>query len=72
MLKLLHRSVNVEPEAGGCDENGVSRRVQFKAKCPETSGHYARLESVMAITLFQTGVSWHFRSFKDLVLKIEL
>ena len=28
--------------------------------------------SVMAITRFQTGVSWHFRSFKDDVLKIEL
>jgi len=30
------------------------------------------LESVMAITRFQTGVSWHFSSFKDDVLKIEL
>jgi len=28
--------------------------------------------SVMTITRFQTGVSWHFRSFKDDVLKIEL
>jgi len=27
--------------------------------------------SVMAITPFQTGVSWHFRSFKENVLKIE-
>ena len=26
----------------------------------------------MAITRFQTGVSWHFRSFNDDVLKIEL
>ena len=64
--------MDVEPEARGCDENSVSRRVQFKAKCPETTRHYARLESVMAITRFQTGVSWHFRSFKDLILKIEL
>jgi len=28
--------------------------------------------SVMAIARIQTGVSWHFRSFKDDVLKIEL
>jgi len=28
--------------------------------------------SVMTITRFQTGVGWHFRSFKDDVLKIEL
>ena len=28
--------------------------------------------SVMAITRIQTGVSWHFRSFQDDVLKIEL
>jgi len=27
--------------------------------------------SVMAITRFQGGVSWHFHSFKDDVLKIE-
>ena len=60
------------PEARGCDDHSVSRRVQFKAKCRETTRHYARLESVMAITRFQTGVSWHFRSFKDLVLQIEL
>ena len=32
----------------------------------------ARLESVLAITPFQTGVSWHFGSLKDKVLKIEL
>jgi len=50
----------------------VSRRVQFEAKCRETTRHYARLESIMPITRFQTGVSWHFRSFKDDVLKIEL
>jgi len=50
----------------------VSRRVQFEAKSRETTRHYARLESIMAITHFQTGVSWHFRSFKDDVLKIEL
>jgi len=49
-----------------------SRRVQFEAKCRETTRHYARPESIMAITRFQTGVSWHFRSFKDDVLKIEL
>jgi len=50
----------------------VSRRVQFEPKCRETTRHYARPESIMAITGFQTGVSWHFRSFKDDVLKIEL
>jgi len=33
--------------------------------------HHA-IESVMAIMRCQTGVSWHFRSFKDDVLKIEL
>jgi len=32
----------------------------------------ARLESVLAITRFQTGVSWHFGSLKEKVLKIEL
>jgi len=64
--------VTVEPEDRGCDAKSVSRRVQFKAKCRETTRHYARLESVMAITRFQTGVSWHFHSFKDVVLKIEL
>ena len=50
----------------------VSGRVQFEAKCQETTRHYARPESIMVITRFQTGVSWHFRSFKDDVLKIEL
>jgi len=50
----------------------VSRRVQFEAKCRETTRHYARPESIMAITRFQTGVSWHFRLFKDDALKIEL
>jgi len=34
--------------------------------------HYARLENVMAITRFQTGVSWHFGSLKNEDLKIEL
>ena len=50
----------------------VSRRVQFEAKCRETTRHYARLASIMAITRFQAAVSWYFRSFKDDVLKIEL
>jgi len=50
----------------------VSRRVQFEAQCRETTRHDARLVSIMAITRFQTGVSWHFHSFKDGVLKIEL
>ena len=68
MLQLWPGSGDVE----GCDEKCVSRRVQVEAKCRETTRHYARLESVMAITRFQTGVSWHFRSFKDDVLKIEL
>jgi len=39
----------------------VSHRVQFEAKCQETTRHYARLERIMAITPFQTGVSRHFR-----------
>jgi len=43
-----------------CDEKSVSRRVQFEAKCRETTMHYATLESVMAITPFQAEVSWHF------------
>jgi len=44
------------------------------AKCRETSMNSlsARLESGLAITRFQTGVSWHFGSLKDKVLKIEL
>jgi len=47
-------------------------RVAFEAKCRETTINCARLETLQAITRFQTGVSWHFRSFKDDVLKIEL
>ena len=34
--------------------------------------HYARTESVMALTHFETGLSRHVRSFKDDILKIEL
>ena len=30
------------------------------------------LETVIDITRFQSGVSWHFRSLKDQVLKIDL
>jgi len=63
--------VDIEPEAQGCDEKSVLRRVQFVAKCQETTRHYSRLESGMATTCFKTGVSWHFCSFKD-VCKIEL
>ena len=63
--------MDVEPQAQGCDEKSVSHRVLFVAKCQETTRQYAILESVMATTCFQTGVSWHFCSFKD-VLKIEL
>ena len=55
-----------------CDEKSVSRRVQFEAKCRETTRPYARYESVIAITRFQTGVCWHFHFLKDEVLKIEL
>jgi len=50
----------------------VSSQVQFEGKCRETSRHYARLESILAITRFQARVSWHFRLFKDNVLTIEL
>jgi len=32
----------------------------------------ARLESVLVVTRFPTGVSWHFGSLEDKVLKIEL
>ena len=45
-------------------------KVSTKYSLPEP--YYARLESVMAITHFQTVVSSHFRSIKDDVLKIEL
>jgi len=55
-----------------CDEKSMSSRIQFEAKCGETSRNYARPESVMAITCFQAEVSWHFRSFKHDVVKIEL
>jgi len=44
----------------------------FEVKCRETTMNCARLETVMGITGFQTGVSWHFRSLEDEVLKIEL
>jgi len=54
------------------DAKRVSRDVQFEAKWQETTRNYARLETIMAITSFQTGLSWQFRSFKDDVLKIEL
>jgi len=30
-----------------------------------SASNHQGLESVMAITRFQTGVSWHFRSFKE-------
>ena len=50
----------------------VSRWVQFEAQCQETTRHYVRLESVMAITHFQSEVSWHFCSLKADILKIEL
>jgi len=53
-----------------CDER--VHRVAFEAKCRETTMNYARLVSVMAITRFPTGLSWHFHSLKDEVLKIEL
>src|SRR6266404_5885212 len=38
---------------------------------PKTQQDECEPESVIAITCFQTGVSWHFRSLKDQVLKIE-
>ena len=68
MLKLWQQGVDVESEC--CDvrsvmKKGVSGRVQFEAKCQETTMHYAILESVMAITRFQTEVSWHFRFLKN-------
>ena len=57
-----------------CDgkSRSVSRPFQFEAECRGMTRNYARLQSAMAITRFQTGVSWHFRSFNDKVLKIEL
>ena len=70
MLQLWPRGVDVQ--VAYSNEKSVPHRVQFEAKCQETTRYYARLESVMAITHFQTGGSWHFPSFKDNVLKIEL
>ena len=70
-MKLWPWSVDIEPEAQGCHEKTLLHRVQFVAKCQETTRHYARLESVMATTCFKTGVSWHFCLFKD-IRKIEL
>ena len=58
--------VQVEPEGG--DEKRGMCRVAFEAMCRETTKHSARPESVLAITRFHTGVSWHFRSLKDKVL----
>jgi len=72
VLQLWLGSVNARTRVEYGDEKSVSRRLQFEAKCRETTRHYARLESIIAITRFQTGVSWHFRSLKDEVLKIEL
>jgi len=66
-LQLWPGSVDIEC----CDEKRVSRHVQFEAKCREPTSAYSTLESVMTITHFQSGVSWHFRLFKDDVLNIE-
>ena len=44
-------------------------RVASKAKCRETT---TDLESVIGITRFLTGVSWHFGSLNDQAPKIDL
>jgi len=74
VLQLGPGSVGVE----SLDERVCVDRASFKlrAKGPETTmiSLSTRLdsESVLAITRFQTAVSWHFHSLKDEVLKIEL
>jgi len=50
-------------------KRGVASRQRLSAEKPQ---HLVVVETVIAITRFQTRVSWHFRSLKDQVLKIEL
>ena len=59
---------------GGLWLSGVGELVEqspvaSKAKCGETT---TDLESVIGITSFQTGVSWHFGSLNDQGPKIDL
>ena len=65
VLRLWPQRADVEPNF--CDEKSVSRPVGG-----EVPLNHQALETVMAITHCQTAVSWHFRSFKDDVLNIEL
>jgi len=51
------------------EEGKVWSRVASKAKCRDFT---TALESVIGMTHFRTGVSWHFHSVKDQGLKIEL
>jgi len=50
-------------------KRAVASRQRLSAKKPQ---HLLVVETIIAITRFQTRVSWHFRSLKDQVLKIEL
>jgi len=56
----------------------LTRSVVIKRMCCVTSSlrisarYHKALERVMAITDFQTGVSFDFLSFQDYVLKMEL
>jgi len=43
-----------------------------KSRAASMNSLCARLDSVLAITRFHNGVSWHFRFEKDEVLKIVL
>jgi len=54
-------------------EGKESSPVASNPKCRETTTTVVLVvDTVIAITPFQTGVSWHFRSRKDQVLKMEL
>jgi len=50
-------------------QSQVASHQRLSAEKPQQS---SVLETVIAITHFQTGLSWHFRSLKYEVLKIEL
>ena len=51
-------------------ERGVASRQRLSAERPQQRSVLETM-TVIGITRFQSGVSWHFRSLKDEVLKIE-
>ena len=53
----------------GVRSRQVASRQRLSAKKPQ---QLLVVETVIAITRFQTGVSWHFRSRRDQVLQIVL